>query len=365
MKTKLVLLVMASVLFSSAQAHHSNAASFTNQQITVKGTVDRFVFRNPHVVLYFNVTDDETDEVVQWMAEGPAATGLRLAGWHNDTLQVGEYISITGNSGINNRPMVDLKNVKKLDPRTDAVILEVSENRRSTTPDEPDSEDFAYPDSLANGLPNLNGLWVQGGDTAPMPSFLLNEDPVFTPAGQAIQDTIRAINDPQYIRCEPAGLVRQVGFTPHPVRITQYDDRVTFQYEEYAGERVVYLDDRDYGNYDENQRYLQGRYKAYYEGDELVIESDLLTSSWTGIFGNVTSDQTTVVERYSRGFDEKWGPTARLNMTITDPVNLAEPWEIFWDKYYTVKGFTGTRRDNVQLDYEMLPVECQIPLTAN
>lgn len=51
-------------------------------------------------------------------------------------------------------------------------------------------------------------------------------------------------------------------------------------------------------------------------------------------------------------------------MIITDPINLAEPWKMFWDKYYSVKKFTGTERDNVQMDYEMVKVECQIPLTA-
>ncbi|MDB4511857.1 hypothetical protein N9060_00200, partial [Arenicella sp.] len=70
------------------------------------------------------------------------------------------------------------------------------------------------------------------------------------------------------------------------------------------------------------------------------------------------------VETYSRGFDEKWGPYVHMSMIITDPVYLAEPREMFWDKYYTVKGFTGTDRDNIQLDYVMLPVDCQIPVTA-
>ncbi|MDB4512327.1 DUF6152 family protein, partial [Arenicella sp.] len=210
----------------SAQAHHSNAASFTQTPITVEGVVDRYLFRNPHVVVYFNVTDDDTGEVVRWMSEGPAATGLRLAGWDRDTLSEGDLIQITGNSGINDRPMVDLKGVKILDPDTGAVVHEVNERRRQTVPDDPDSEDFAYPATREDGSVNLTGLWVQGGDTAPMPSFTLNDDPVFTPAGQALQDTQRAINDPQYVKCEPAGLIRQSGFTPHPVKITQYDDRV-------------------------------------------------------------------------------------------------------------------------------------------
>lgn len=100
-------------------------------------------------------------------------------------------------------------------------------------------------------------------------------------------------------------MIRQAGFTPHPVRITQYDDRVWFEYEEYAGERVVYLDGREYESFAENDRSKLGRYRARYEDESLIIESDLLESSWSGIFGHITSDQTSVVETYTRGFDQK------------------------------------------------------------
>lgn len=325
--------------------------------------VDRYLFRNPHVVVYFNVVD-ESEETVRWMSEGAAATGLRLAGWDNTTLTKGDAIRITCHVGRNNKPMVSLSKLEKIDSDTGAIISSVNLERSVIAPSDPDSEDFSYPDKRSDGTVNLTGIWTQGGEFDPEPSFLLNEKPVFTPVGQALQDTILAINDPQYIKCEPAGLIRQASFTPHPVRITQYQDRVTFEYEEYAGERVVYLENRDYDQFDENERYRLGRYTARYEGDSFVIESDLLKSAWSGIFGQVTSDQTSVVETYTRGFDEKWGPFVHMTMIITDPVNLAQPWEMFWDKYYTVKNFTGTQRDNVQLDYQMVPVECQIPLTA-
>ncbi|MBX2848529.1 MAG: hypothetical protein KTR16_09415 [Acidiferrobacterales bacterium] len=104
----------------------------------------------------------------------------------------------------------------------------------------------------------------------------MNEDSIFTPAGQAIQDTIQALNDPQYVNGEPVGLIGLAGFTPHPVKITQYDDRVTFECEEYAGERADYQDEREYQSFDVNERYRLARHKAYYQEKLLVIESDLL-----------------------------------------------------------------------------------------
>jgi hypothetical protein len=359
---KCTIFALAALTFSSAHAHHSFAAGFTKEKITIEGYVDKFLFKNPHVAVYVNVTDKDSGEVTKWLVEGPAATGLRLAGWDKDTLNVGDFIRFTGDAGRDGRPMVSLQDVAKIDPNTGAFIQDIGIERHIVTPADPKSKDFHYPKTLENGLPNLNGIWVQGGDTNPEPSFLLNKDPVFNSAGQAMQKSIKASEDPQYTECAAPNLIRQAGFTPHPVKITQNENSVTFEYEEYAGKRVIYLDNRDYDKHKENTHSLMGRYKAHYEGDALIIKSDLLESAWSGIFGQITSDQATVVETYSRKFDKKWGPVLHLSMIITDPVYLQEPREMFWDKYYTVSGFTGTKSDNIQKDYTMIPVECHLPM---
>lgn len=361
---KLIHIALLTVLLAcnSALAHHSWTASYTDDYITVEGTVDRYLFRNPHVVVYLNVTDD-SGETTRWMSEGAAATGLRLAGWDDDTLSEGEYIRIRGREGRNGRSMVSLGSVSRIDSRTGAAI-DINLERAVVAANDPNHPDFSYPELRPDGTINMSGIWTQGGEFDPEPSFLLVDDPVLTPAGQAIRDSFSATNDPQYIFCEAPGIIRQTGTTPHPVRVTQYEDRVVFNYEEYAGERVIYLDGREYDSFDESQRYKMGRYKGYYEGESFVIETDLLTSELGTIFGSVHSDQATIVETYTRHFDEKWGPYLHLSQIVTDPVNFAEPWEVFWDKYYSVKNFTQTARDNVQLDYEMVPVECQTPLTG-
>ena len=43
--------------------------------------------------------------------------------------------------------------------------------------------------------------------------------------------------DAPQVFCDAPGMVRQVAMTPHPFRITQYDDRVVFDYSEYGGHR--------------------------------------------------------------------------------------------------------------------------------
>jgi hypothetical protein len=93
-----VLLIIA-VSVAPTYAHHSFAATFSDQIITVEGTVERLKYSNPHVIVYFNV-NDENGEETQWLAEGGSATTLRRNGWNKDTLIKGDYIRITGESTL-------------------------------------------------------------------------------------------------------------------------------------------------------------------------------------------------------------------------------------------------------------------------
>lgn len=157
---RLLILILSFCWLNSLQAYHSNAASYIDERITVEGTVDRYLFRNPHVVVYFNVTDD-SGETVRWMSEGAAATGLRLAGWDEDTLSKGEIIRITGRAGRNNKPMMSLSDVAKIDASTGAVIANINLERTVIVPNDPTSPDFSYPATRADGTVNLTGVWTQ------------------------------------------------------------------------------------------------------------------------------------------------------------------------------------------------------------
>jgi hypothetical protein len=154
-------------------------------------------------------------------------------------------------------------------------------------------------------------------------------------------------DDPQ-VACEDPGLIRQAGFTPHPVRITQNDDHVILEYEEYGGRRIIYFDDPDSSAGDEELTRL-GRSRARYEGAALVVESTHMPGNPTGTSGNRLSDRTTTVETFRRDDDPEQGPMVEMEMIIHDPGNLSEPWEMVWKKRYMD-------------DYEFIPVECHRPL---
>jgi len=332
-----------SFLFFSNQsvAHHSFAASFTEDIIQSEGVVSRFVFRNPHVIIYMDVTDEAGNEV-RWMVEGGAATSLRDAGWTNESIQRGEHLRITGREGRDSRPMIQMGTVEVLDPDT-RVVLRTPNIERGFG--EPDAGVVAsIPLTLADGRPNLTGAWTRGKGG---PGFRNHRDPPFNEAGAALQAQWNPADDPQ-VACENPGLVRQAGYTPHPVRITQNDDHVIIEYEEYGGRRVIYFDDRDTRDGSDDLIKL-GRSRARYEGAALVVESTHMPGNPTGTSGNQLSDRTTTVETFRRDDDPEQGPMVEMEMIIHDPGNLSEPWEMVWKKLYND-------------DYEFIPVECHTPL---
>ena len=318
-------------------AHHSFLASFVEDEIVREGVVNRFIFRNPHVVIYMDVADGD-GAVTEWMVEGRAATGLRNAGWNDETIQAGEHVRITGMAGRDGKPMISMENVVVLDPESRAPLRNPAIRRDQSQVSA--AEIVSIPLRLADGRPNLTGTWVQGRGG---PGFRNHRPPPFNEAGAARQALWDPADDPQ-VACEDPGLVRQAGFTPHPVRIEQYEDHVVISYEEYGGVRTIYFDDRDAGG---DHRRL-GQSIARYGGGALVIESTRMPANPTGTSGHWLSDQTTTVETYRRLDDPTQGPMVEMEMIIHDPGHLTEPWEMVWKKLY---------REN----YEFIPVECHTP----
>jgi hypothetical protein len=77
-------------------AHHSFAAEFdASQPITVKGTVVKMDWVNPHSHLSFDVkAEDGTTQ--HWSAECLPPNGLYRQGWRKDSVKAGDEISVTG-----------------------------------------------------------------------------------------------------------------------------------------------------------------------------------------------------------------------------------------------------------------------------
>ena len=79
--------------------HHSFDAEFDrNKPVTLKGSVTRVDWGNPHIWVFMDVKD-ETGKVSNWGVEGGAPNALFRNGWRKDSLKVGDIVTVEGFRG--------------------------------------------------------------------------------------------------------------------------------------------------------------------------------------------------------------------------------------------------------------------------
>jgi hypothetical protein len=96
---------------SPVLAHHGNAA-WAATEVTIKGTVVDFVWRNPHVLLVWT-TKDDTGKTVQWTGEvGSPESMMADDGWTKQTFKPGDELILVlrpAKSGVPNGVIDQIK----------------------------------------------------------------------------------------------------------------------------------------------------------------------------------------------------------------------------------------------------------------
>mgnify|MGYP001334416310 CR=1 FL=1 len=349
MKKFIILLTffLMTLLSLSTKAHHSFGSTFDeSREIVLEGYVSRVRYTNPHVILYFLVTNDNGVEE-EWYMETGSPISVRRINFNRDTFSEGDYIRVTGNPSRNGTNMVGSQNPEANLKFVDPVSGEITGGLGGEAQD---NSVYGMSLQLSNVIPNLSGFWTGnarasetgrvGAPRRNVPFHDLNEE------AARLQSLFDPMDDPQ-VWCEPPGLVRQAGFGPHPLHIEQYDDRVIISYEEYAGRRVIYLDQREMIG---GEHTHLGQSWARYEDQKLIIESSHLLPNLASNIGYLLSDQTTTVETYSRNDLDDGKAVLMMEMLVTDPVNLLTP--VYW-----ARGRFGAS------SYQFTPVNCVKPLT--
>jgi DNA/RNA endonuclease YhcR with UshA esterase domain len=76
--------------------HHSFSAEYDgNKPITLKGTVTKMEWINPHAWIHLDVKNPD-GTVTSWMIEGAAPNALIRRGWSRNSLQAGTEITVEG-----------------------------------------------------------------------------------------------------------------------------------------------------------------------------------------------------------------------------------------------------------------------------
>lgn len=98
MKLKIVVCLLTGVLATATAFAHHGRAAYSTEIVTVEATVTEFRFVNPHVQIYFDITN-EAGEIEHWQGELTAPNKLARGGWTKNTLQAGDRIRISGRQG--------------------------------------------------------------------------------------------------------------------------------------------------------------------------------------------------------------------------------------------------------------------------
>jgi hypothetical protein len=324
--TIVVFLVLAS---AESRAHHSMAAYNREAPVTIEGVIVRREWINPHVYLY--VEQDTGAERIVWEVEGWPPFVLKRLGWTEETVNVGDRVTITGLAGRNPEKKIVLMHTltkpgeAELDTRMAKIMTAF------TQPGAP----------VAQRAEGLAGRWVAvfGPDALklmfPTPSIQL------AAKGQAAAAAFDEKVDT--VRCDP---------TPSPVFMVTPDvksievrrNRVLIRGGEAAsGDRIVHLDVESHDGAAES---AHGHSIGRWEGRTLVIDTARFAPYGPGgtIVRVASGSAKHLVERLELHDD---GSSLTYSYELEDPEYLAAP-------------VTGTIQWQYRPDLEYHPVPCDL-----
>ena len=121
MRTKLAVAVAGLgvvCLAVSVVAHHAVGAEYdADKPVTLKGTVTKIEWTNPHSRIYLDVKEAD-GTVVNWNMELAARSGLVRQGWTSRSVSIGDALTVVGHMARSGAKMITAREIKTADGRT-------------------------------------------------------------------------------------------------------------------------------------------------------------------------------------------------------------------------------------------------------
>jgi hypothetical protein len=98
-----------------ASAHHSFAAEYDSKKpVTLKGTVTKVDWMNPHVYFFIDVAGDD-GKITNWGLEMGPPNGLERSGWSRNTMQIGDEVVVEGTLAKDGSKQANVRSVTLAD----------------------------------------------------------------------------------------------------------------------------------------------------------------------------------------------------------------------------------------------------------
>jgi len=106
---------------TQVSAHHGSSNYDMSKPTSVKGTIAKFDFINPHSAIHLEAKNDSGD-AEEWIIECDSPNNLGRAGWTRDSLKPGDRVTIIGNRLKDGSKVMRLQKIifaggKELKPR--------------------------------------------------------------------------------------------------------------------------------------------------------------------------------------------------------------------------------------------------------
>jgi len=328
-----------------AWAHHNLAAEYDDKKpVTLKGTVTKFEWNNPHVFFYVDVP--EGGAITNWAVEWASPSDLRKVGWTDESLKVGDSVTVEGGLARDGSKQALGKSVaiaggRKLSeaPTPSHVAAKPSGKPAPRWPDGhprlgplPGEKGYwAYPSvaslvetTAGNIRMSSEGLLANLADAGKVAPF--------QPWAKGLYEYRQRnlLKDDPMVSCLPPGGPRQFE-TGGGLQLLEQPDRKRIFVLSGGGNRnwrLIYLDGRANPQSEDVSPTYFGYSSGKWDGDALVIDTIGFNERfWFSNGGLPHTENLRLTERISRpDFN-----ALKYEVTVNDPGAYTRPWTASWN----------------------------------
>lgn len=328
------------ILFSTpVLGHHSDAGLDMNSVVALEGTVVEFRWRNPHVYITIESTDEQGDEV-EWSLQAGAIPVMSRMGWTRDSIALGENISVEVHPARDGRSYGSLTSVTK----QDGTEIPTSFDSITGEPDQAITESIQPATSL-------EGIWRV--DSTNLVSYPGGSEGYFDARLQLTEKARTAqLNYDEESEQNPVASCLGLGqpyltvlATIFPLEIRLDENQNTVSIRSGAGDyqQTVYLDGR--GHPENGERTTVGHAIGWWEDGTLVVDTALFADHLDAYqMGAPSGAEKHVIQRYRL---IEGGTRMEIEFMLEDSEFIAAP-------------LTDTRELVYSPQDEILPFDCDL-----